>query len=126
MIFYCKVKLSGKVFKNPARYIFLLILKQTLANLVTFSENYLATIDVICHCLHALTFPWQPYIERHDFKLAISLILKSNKSLLVAFFKSLDRFMVLLFVSITLELSRANLDVNDQLIVLWLNLAKKA
>ena len=60
------------------------------------------------------------------FKLAISLILKSNKSLLVAFFKSLDRFMVLLFVSITLELSRANLDVNDQLIVLWLNLAKKA
>ena len=34
--------------------------------------------------------------------------------------------MVLLFVSITLELSSANLDVNDQLIVLWLNLAKKA
>ena len=126
MIFYCTVKLSGTVFKNPARYIFLLILKQTLANLVTFSENYLATIDVICHCPHDLTFPWQPTLKGTFFKLAISLILKSNKSLLVAFFKSLDRFMVLLFVSITLELSRANLDVNDQLIVLWLNLAKKA
>ena len=120
------MKLSGTVFKNPARYIFLLILKQTLANLVTFSENYLATIDVICHCPHDLMFPWQPTLKGTFFKLAISLILKSNKSLLVAFFKSLDRFMVLLFVSITLELSRANLDVNDQLIVLWLNLAKKA
>ena len=68
VIFYCTVKLSGTVFKNPARYIFLLILKQTLANLVTFSENYLATIDVICHCPHDLMFPWQKYIERHLFQ----------------------------------------------------------
>ena len=46
-----------------------------------------------CHCPCDLMFPWQPYFDRHVFfKISISLILKLNKSFLVAFFISVDHF----------------------------------
>ena len=46
-----------------------------------------------CHCPLDLTFPWQPYFDRHVFsKFQFLLFKKLNKSFLVAFFKSLDPF----------------------------------
>ena len=54
-----------------------------------------------CHCPRDFSFSWQPHFDKHVFP--ISPILKLNKSFLVAFFKSLDHFMVFLFVLITFD-----------------------
>ena len=49
------------------------------------SKTYLVTIYMTCRCPRDLTFPWQPYFDRHVF-FKIYLILILNKSFVVAFF----------------------------------------
>ena len=70
--------------------------------------------DITYHCPRDLTFPWQPYFERHVFQNFNSCI-KKEKSFLVAVFKSLDHFMVFLFVLITLE------PILDGFLRIWAN-----
>ena len=62
------------------------------ANATKLGDFFLKIIwqqfDMTRHCPRDLMFPWQPYsyFDRHVFfKISISLILKLNKSFLVAF-----------------------------------------
>ena len=47
---------------------YFLILKQTPPNLATFPKIYLATIWCEYFDPSNLTFPWQPYFDRHVFR----------------------------------------------------------
>ena len=56
------------------------------------------------HCPRDLTFPWQPYFDRHVFaKFQFLLFKKLSKGFLVTFFESFDHLMLFLFVLITFE-----------------------
>ena len=57
-----------------------------------------------CHSPRDLTFPWQPCFDRYAFSnFNFPYFKKIKTSFLVAIFKSLDRFIVFLFVLITFE-----------------------
>ena len=59
---------------------------------------------MICHFPRDLTFPWQPYFDRHDFQSSnFSYLKKLNRGFLVAYLKSFDHLIVFLFLLIAFE-----------------------
>ena len=92
------------------------MLTQTQPNFATFSKIYLATIwyDMSLSTwldVSMATIFWQACFS----KFQLLLFKRLNKSFLVAFFKSLDHFMVFLFVLITFE------PILDGFLRIWTN-----